>query len=335
MNSRWIAISSLSALALMVALGVVLANQQPTVTAQPAEVKLSISREAVDRLSWQDLGRMAALMGTSETRRIYAIGLIGQSQRPQAIYLRALLYLANSQVQAAHSHFSQLDPATLPTRFLYAPARVSEQVSGTILNPYQPYLLAAAQEGQLPPLQTGRVLARAGHLADALAAYLKSDPAAWRSYDVTSLSLLMRHSGLTSDTRQLMRGAVTSQRLQPDLSDSIMSLLRGKQSNTLTTDQLRTLLVAGGPAAQTIKGSLRRILSLRRQFLAGDYQALLATHADTSPTLASDEATLLLLIAALASSDTYQTDRWSQELKRRNPDQETRAWISNLLQKPS
>lgn len=70
----------------MVAIGVVLTSQQPIVAVQPAEVQLDISREAVDQLSWQDLGRMATLPGTSETIRNYANGLIGQATRPQTIY---------------------------------------------------------------------------------------------------------------------------------------------------------------------------------------------------------------------------------------------------------
>jgi hypothetical protein len=335
MSRRWMAIPALSALVLMVAVGIFLTNQQPASTVQPVAVELSVSREAIDLLSWQDLGRMTTLMGTSETSRNYAIGLIGQSTRPQAIYLRALLYLANGQVQAAHSHFSLLDPAALPTTLLYAPYRVAEQISGSTLNPYQPFLLQAARQDQLPPLHAGRVLARAGFLADALAAYLKSDPAAWRRYDMTSLGLLLRHSGLATDTERLLRGAITSQRLQPELQKSLREQLSEPQPDMLTTDQLNTLLVANGSAAKNIKASLRRILSLRQQFLSGDYPALLARHVDSSPALASDEATLLLFIAAVASKDSYQTDRWSQELKRRNTDQETRAWISNLLQKPS
>jgi len=111
----------------------------------------------------------------------------------------------------------------------------------------------------------------------------------------------------------------------PEIQKSLRELLSEPQPDMLTTDQSNTLLVANSSAAKNIKASLRRILSLRQQFLTGDYPALSPRHADSSPALASDEATQLLFIAAVARKGSYQTDRWSQELKRRNTDQESRA----------
>ena len=68
----------------------------------------------------------------------------------------------------------------------------------------------------------------------------------------------------------------------------------------------------------------------RNLFLERRYDELLEGFGERAPTRVTTEMATILFLAALSEKRSPEIYRWGQELKRRHPDKDLAAWVSNL-----
>ena len=76
--------------------------------------------------------------------------------------------------------------------------------------------------------------------------------------------------------------------------------------------------------------SARRLLGLRQRFVRREFGPLLRDHAGAEPTEQTDEAVLLLTVAAAREKDLPRFETWSRELRRRTPVAVVDRWVAQL-----
>lgn len=244
-------------------------------------------------------------------------------------YLRGLVQLGQGDSTGALRTFRSIPVEAIPAGHLYAPYRLQGELRPTESNPFRLPLILAAERGELPPLIAARVLAKEGNPQQALAGYAQSDPAVWTSYDLGLFPFLLGHSGLERDTRTMLFAALRAGRVKPEHRDTLQSLASGRPS-TAVSKSFKTLLKSD-PESRELAGRVAiRQLEHRRKFLARQYAELLQEHAASDAVAQPDETVLLLTLSAARQLDRPALDRWSQELKRRNPQPEVDQWIKNL-----
>lgn len=245
------------------------------------------------------------------------------------LYLRGLVQLGQGDSSGALRTFQTIPVEAIPAAHLYAPYRLQGELRPTQNNPYRAPLVRAAKHGELPPLIAARVLAREADPQEALAHFVQSDPAAWTSYDLGLFPLLLRHAGLERDTRTMLFAALRGGRIKPEQRDAVRSLASEK-APTVASASFKTLLKSD-PESRELAGRVAiHQLELRRKFLAREYGELLKDYAASDAVAQPDETVLLLTLSAARQLDRPALDRWSQELKRRNPQPEVDQWIKNL-----
>ncbi len=298
----------------------------PSVTATAETEAISAvdlaDTDQIHRLTWRQLEKALADISTDPRLRASVLDRFDPgSASAGSLYLVAMIRIALEEPLSANSLFNRIGLEELPARYAYAPYRLQEQL-GLPGNRYLEPMHQAAFKGQVRPLLAARVFTRAGAKMRALESYLETDPGNWTSYDLANLQLLHNHDGMRPDTVALIQQARATGRLSPAIEEGFATFLKDP----------RVAPSANALASKYAAQSVEEILSLRRAFMSRDFKTMIERYADRDVRAVSDEINLMLVVAAAASDNTKETSRWSVELKRRFPDEETRAWLSNLLQ---
>lgn len=253
----------------------------------------------------------------------------GRSAVHASAYLAGLRLLAGGDAAAAEREFERIPPAEIPLDLLYGPYRAELSVRPTELGPHGNRLVEAALEGRLPRLLEARVLARTSRLVEALSAYAATDPALWRSYDVENLALIAHHDALRVDVERVIWRALATAGLRRELEAPLRRVAEEPNATDLET-RVRQAIALGPEARKLAVESLERMREVRELFLDRRYADLLERFGDLEPTEATTEMTALLFLGALRQGASHYAYRWGQEIKRRHPEEQAVAWVSDL-----
>jgi len=277
---------------------------------------------------WRQMTTLLSTRAQSDLEREQLLEELGPAQTIQAQYLRALLYLSKGYVFEAASTFEGLDPEQLPEEMLYAPARVLRETRSPRAAAFEKRMLKV--RNQLPRIQQARVAASQGRLSEALAIYQGTDPAQWARIDQQYLGNLTMHSGLFLDARRLVLAALNADRLPEALKPGLITLLDGqKDAEQQAVQRLREC----GNCQEQLAAAVRQAADARKAFVERRFGQLVNGFKDRDVVAASNESVLMLVVASAAEANGLEFDRWSQELMRRSPEQETATWVNNLWER--
>ncbi len=250
-----------------------------------------------------------------------------------ARYLLAMLRVESGEPAAALEIFRALPTAQIPAEFQYAPFRLHEELASTEANPYRPALLEAIAARHLPPLLEARVRAHEGEFAAALEAYLGSDPAQWTRHDVRLFEAMQFNSGVANEAQRVIAAALRAGRMPATVRNEMTDLLRqaqGTRAATGLTARLAGFLAGNGAAKAAATQAVTAQLAVRKAFSQKQYASLLGQFREHAPMALTDETLLILFLSAARTADVPSTDRWAQELKRRNPSPHVAQWVSHI-----
>jgi hypothetical protein len=287
---------------------------------------------ALDRLTWDDIAATAAGTGARVGLLHDVLESAQGNARPEVLYLRGLLLMAESRPGEALSSFDSIPLDRIPPVHLYAPFRLHGALRPGTPNPYREPLVAARRAGSLPPLIAARVAATEGDLEASLKGYLGSDPARWARHDLVAFRSLRLHAGLAPDTGAMiaaaLRGGRVPSRLRADLERLVVSA--EPASPAVLRERLRRLLEENPEAREVAVQAAKQELRARQLFLGRHYATLVAENRDRNPTHVPDVTLLLLLLSANRVGDGDLADRWAQEVRRRHPEPEVAQWLAAL-----
>lgn len=287
---------------------------------------------ALSRLGWDDVAATVAGTSARAGLRREVLEATNGETRPEVLYLRGLLLLAESRPEESLAAFAAIPTDRIPPAHLYAPYRLHESLRPGQPNPYRAPLVAARRSGTLPPLIAARVAAVEGDLRAALQGYVASDPAQWAQHDVVVFRALRLHAGLSPDAGALLAAALRAgrvpERLRPDLGRLLAP--GGGQSLPELRAGLKKLLEESPGARQLAVAAVAAQLRARQLFLSRQYETLVREHRASEPTSLPDGTLVLLVLSANQVGDATLTQLWSQELRRRHPEPEVAAWLGGL-----
>jgi hypothetical protein len=279
-------------------------------------------------ITWSNLRASASTSATPEVLRS-AAEAAATSTNAATQYLAAMLYFRLGQPEQAREIFLRLDPSAVPVQHLYLPYRICQKPNSSV-NPYTTRMRIAARIDALAPLEAARFQAHQGHLSKSLHAYLRTDPSCWSPHDASCLKRIKLVPGLRPDAERIIEAAMRSQHLPSDVRASLEDGALGK----ITREQesvLRKAIATDDQAALLVVPALERTLSVRRHFLNREYDKLLDQHEHRNPIAESDEAILLLFLAAVKMGRSELAECWGREIKRRTPTREVLEWVDRLL----
>ena len=292
-----------------------------------------ITIELLEALDWKDFNELTRQIGTDAAKISQVLRLMSGLQNSVAVYLRGFLLMLDNKPQRALYTFDGLSVSDIPGPFLYAPYRLHRQIRPMEFNKYLGPLRQAIAADEVSPLIKARVQAREGDPFAALSSYMQTDPARWVHYDVECLKKIGMLSGLQSEVRRVIAGALKSGRV----SAKIVGELRQRQALKPGASEVRALkrqlkeeLIQNSSAAKIAASSMNRLLETRKLFLQRDYKLLLEKYKSADPLVLPTETVLMLFLSAVELDDRLESDRWGQELKRRHPTQEVINWVTEL-----
>jgi hypothetical protein len=305
----------------------------PATTADDRYAEASISVEMLNALEWQNVDELTQAVGTDSNKIRQIIQLATGVQNPAALYLKGFVLMITNKPMQALRTFNRLVVADMPAPYLYPPYRLQRRMRPEAPSRYLGALIRAIDADQVSPLIAARVQAQDGDPSSALSSYLQTDPAQWVTYDVDCIKKIGLNSGLSSEMRRMIFGALKSGRV----SAKIERLLR--QALTLETAakevrafkrKLKEELIQDSRKGKMAVSSMKQLLEIRKLFVQRDYQMIIDRHQDASPMALPNESVLLLFLAGVRLEDRLEMDRWGQEIKRRFPNQEVTEWVSEL-----
>jgi hypothetical protein len=332
-----------SLLALGAGLAVFLAlDRRPKPAAVPPPGRNVLARGAGERtldpqllsaVTWNDVGATAEGVNADRALREEVIQATDTNRHAPAVYLRGLLLLANTNLESALGTFLRIAPAEIPASHLYAPYRLHSTLRPSATNPFAAGLHQAVQEARVPPLIAARTFVADGRLAEALKAYLRTDPADWTALDVRALRGLRLHAAFANDTAAMLQAALKAGRVPEELRAEVVAAVKAP-ADPATLDDLRQQFLQrlkADPDLQraAVTGAVRQ-LEVRQQFAGRKYRELLDGKSVDNPLELPDETVLMLTLAAAKVRDEPAFERWSQELTRRYPTAEIRQWLNQL-----
>lgn len=246
--------------------------------------------------------------------------------QPPVIYLRGLLEFSRNQAEPALAAWALLDPAGIPADYLYAPWRLSAARGGD--NRYAAPLAAAVKDGRASPLVVARYSGAAGAFREALAAYLRTDPAVWTPYEVALFRQMKQHAPTARETDVLVAGALKGGRVPKNLLKEFAEVI--KEPFVLDKEAFAAALKADPVLAKAAVAGASRMLALRQAFASNRFREVVEMSRASEPLEAPDETVMLTFLAAAKINDQAMVDRWSQELRRRKPSQEIDQWIKQI-----
>ena len=307
--------------------------QAPAASAEDRHANASISLEMLNALEWQNLEKLTRAVGTSSDKLRRIIELTDDAQNPTALYLRGFVLMITNKPLRALKTFDRLDVKDMPAPFLYPPYRLQRQMRPEAPNRYLGPLTRAIDSGSVTPLITARVLAQEGDPYSALSSYLQTDPAQWVTYDVECIKKIGLHSGLSSEMRRMIFGALKSGRVSAKVEGplrQVMALENDPAEVRAFKRKLKEELIQGSSTGKVAVSSIKQLLETRKLFFQRDYQTIVDRYQDANPMALPDESVLLLFLSGARLEDRLEMDRWGQEIKRRYPNQEVIDWVSEL-----
>jgi predicted DNA-binding protein (UPF0251 family) len=312
-------------------------RQETTSTQIPAtgdvDAKAPITIELLEALDWQDFKELTQKFGTDAGKIRQILQTTSGLQNSVAVYLRGFLLMIDNKPQRALDTFDRLSAGDIPGPFLYTPYRLQRQMRPLEFNKYLAPLREAIAAGELSPLIKARVQAQEGDPYSAISSYMQTDPAQWVLYDIECLKKIGLNSGLHSEVRRVIAGALKSRRVSGKIADELRQLAALEPSESevrALKRQLKEELIQDSSAAKIAVSSMARLLETRQQFLQRDYKTILAQYKNANPIALPTESVLVLFLSAVELDDRLEMDRWGQEIKRRHPTQEVINWISEL-----
>ncbi|MBW2478764.1 MAG: hypothetical protein JRF38_02145 [Deltaproteobacteria bacterium] len=305
----------------------------PASSTEDRHANASISLEMLNALKWQNLEKLTRDVGTSSDKLRRIIELTEDAQNPTALYLRGFVLMITNKPLQALKTFDRLDVKDMPAPFLYPPYRLQRQMRPEAPNRYLGALNRAIDAGNVSPLMTARVLAQEGDPYSALSNYLQTDPAQWVTYDVECIKEIGLHSGLSSEIRRMIVGALKSGRVSAKVEGPLGQVLAQENDPAEVRAFKRKLkeeLIQGSSTGKVAVSSIKQLLETRKLFFQRDYPAIVDRYQDANPMALPDESVLLLFLSGVRLEDRLEMDRWGQEIKRRYPNQEVIDWVSEL-----
>jgi hypothetical protein len=293
-----------------------------------------LERLTSETITWADIAALVEQVSSDGEDKARIVASI-TSEHPPVVYLKAMLEITLRRETDALLTFAAIDLDKIPATYLYLPFRITENVAQQA-NRYQAPVYQAALEQRLEAIQNARILTRLGLLNQAFTHYLKTDPATWARYDVNSLRLLSMHDGLRHETGEMLVAAIMAGRLKDNVKTEIIALLaeRGDVSEAQKA-QLRLALQTDSKARGVVVSAVREIFELRALFMDKAFSEITMRFESKPTQMVTDEANILIFIAAAATKNELQISRWGQELKRRFPDEETEAWLRSMKERAS
>lgn len=285
----------------------------------------------LNSIRWEDVISTAESLSSDPKRRINV--LEADTSHPPAIYLQALLAMAENRLDFSLEKFSRLRPEEIPAEMLYTPFRLYATLKPTSENPYKAPLMAAVESGKAPPLIIARMNAFEGKLANALKAYFKTDPAQWSNLEIKIFNNFILHAGLHKDATAMIAGALNGGRVPEQLKPQLLNLLPKDGALGKLQELKNNWLKMAAENPEIKKAALKaaeKQLSLRQKFLEKNYQGILKDYHGQPPLEAADETVLILTLAAAKYQDSPAFSIWSQELERRYPNPEVQAWLEKI-----
>ena len=307
--------------------------QAPAASAEDRHANASISLEMLNALEWQNLEKLTRAVGTSSDKLRRIIELTDDAQNPTALYLRGFVLMITNKPLRALKTFDRLDVKDMPAPFLYPPYRLQRQMRPEAPNRYLGALIQAIDAGEVSPLIAARIQAQDRDPSSALSNYLKTDPAQWVTYDVECIKKIGLHSGLSSEMRRMIFGALKSGRVSAKVEGplrQVMALENDPAEVRAFKRKLKEELIQGSSTGKVAVSSIKQLLETRKLFFQRDYQTIVDRYQDANPMALPDESVLLLFLSGARLEDRLEMDRWGQEIKRRYPNQEVIDWVSEL-----
>jgi len=200
-------------------------------------------------------------------------------------------------------------------------------------NRYLGALNQAIDAGSVSPLISARVQAQEGDPYTALSNYLQTDPAKWVTYDVKCIQKIGQHSGLSSEMRRMVFGALKSGRVSAKVERPLRQVLvleNDPAEVRAFKRKLKEELIQDSGTGKMAVASIKQLLETRKLFVQRDDQKVIDQYQDASPMALPNESVLLLFLSGVRLEDRLEVDRWGQEIKRRYPNQEVIDWVSEL-----
>jgi len=307
--------------------------QAPAAAAGDRFATASISRDMLKALAWPDVDKLTQAVGTDSDKINQVIQLTDDVQNPAAIYLRGFVLMITNKPRRALKTFDRLALKDMPAPFLYPPYRLQRQMRPAAPNRYLGALTQAIDAGSVSPLITARIQAQEGDPYAALSSYLQTDPAQWVTYDVKCIRKIGQHSGLSSEMRRMVFGALKSGRVSAKVEPPLRQLLALENDPAQIRAFKRNLkeeLIQDSSTGKMAVASIKQLLATRKLFVQRDYQTIIDQHQDANPVALPSESVLLLFLSGVRVEDRLEIDRWGQEIKRRYPNQEVIDWVSEL-----
>jgi hypothetical protein len=126
----------------------------------------------------------------------------------------------------------------------------------------------------------------------------------------------------------LVSGALAGGRVSERLRGDLARLIRS--SPEPDKQQLEAVLKNDPDFAKAATDAASDALALRQAFASNQFQQVLALSTDADPLLATDEEALLAFLSAAQLKEQAVMKRWADELLRRNPNEKTQSWITNI-----
>ena len=305
----------------------------------PAEVRddavagTEISIEKLNALEWQNVDELIRAVASDNDRIHQIIQLTADVQNSAAVYLRGFVQMTTGKPLQALKSFDRLVVDDMPAEFLYPPYRLQRQMRPGETNRYLAALNRAIDAGNVSPLVKARVQSQEGDPYSAISSYLKTDPAQWVTYDVDCIRNIGQHSGLTSEMRRMVFGALKSGRVSAKIQEPLRRVLVLEADPTgvrAFKRKLKKELIQNSSTGKIAVSSMKQVLDTRKLFLQRDYQTIINQYQNANPMAVPDETVLLLFLSGVSLKDRLEADRWGQEIKRRYSNQEVIDWVSEL-----
>lgn len=284
-----------------------------------------VDSDALESMRWQDI---AATVETCVRHHLADTVLekTGGSGAPPVIYLRGMLKFSRGDGQGAAAEWGRLDVEAVPADHLYAPWRLAASLGGE--NRYAAALDDAVASGRASSLVCARHHGLHARWKECMAAYLKTDPAAWTTHETKTFALLKLQAPHARDVTVLMAGALAGGRVPDELKVDLARLV--KETPVPDKEELATVLRTDPAFAVAAERAVADGLELRQAFAADRFAEVLRRVSTKKPEESPDEVVLLAFLSGVQQGDKDVADRWADELFRRNPKEETRIWIQEI-----
>ena len=297
------------------------------------DTSTTINAGMLQALEWRDIKGLTQKIGTDDEKIRQVLQLTATLQSTKAVYLRGFVLMIDNKPARALEAFDSLSTDDIPAPYLYPPYRLQRHLRPSQPNRYLVPLRQAIDAGEVSPLIQARVQAQEGDPFSAISSYMQTDPAQWAHYDIECLKEIGMQSGLHSEVRRMIAGALKSKRVSSKIEAELRQLAVMEPSDSelrALKRKLKEELIQDSGAAKIAASSMAQVLETRKHFLQRDYKTILQQYQNANPLSLPTETVLLLFLSAVEVRNSLEVDRWGQELKRRHPTQEVIDWVTEL-----